>query len=76
MVFLEGAQYERDGTLYRLLGARGRTLVFRAEGSGEIREEPNADLEKFTETGVHDHVDHCCSVHNLHVSPHRGCIFR
>lgn len=76
MNIIFGAQYEAHGRLYRLLGAKTGRLLFQDEVSGEIIEEPRASAERFQPTGVHDHVDFCCPEHNLHVSPHRGCILR
>jgi hypothetical protein len=32
--------------------------------------------DNYEDTGIHDHIKACCTVHNTHTSPHRGCLLR
>lgn len=73
---LDGAQYRRKDRLYRLIGRKSKTFWVEDEATGDKFEAPNSMMDEFVATGVHDHVNYCCSEHNLHVSPHTGCLFR
>ena len=76
MNLIEGAQYRRGSHTYRLEGIKRRTVFFRDEVLGELLEVPREEAMAFSDTGVHDHANFCCTVHNTHASPHRGCILR
>ena len=76
---VHGAVYSHDrtGERVRLEGLRSRTVLVTRERDGEYEDIPHADFSgSYSDTGEHDHELFCCSVHESHTVPHRGCIFR
>ncbi|MFT4470521.1 hypothetical protein ACMX2H_11510 [Arthrobacter sulfonylureivorans] len=78
-----GASYrcKSTGTVFVLEGLRSKRrvcLIHDAKGQNrEVRDYvPVDDLEAGYEYVGCDHVDHCCTRHRVHVSPHRGCMMR
>ncbi len=76
---VQEALYEdrASGEMFKLLGTKMRVVVMKSESTGALLEVPYADFDaKFMDTGVHFHNDACCTVHDTHSMPHRGCILR
>lgn len=78
MHVIHGAVYVNRKTSEKrvLLGMKMRTAVFYDVEKGYI-EIPRSEFESdYRLTDEHNHEQFCCSVHDLHVSPHTGCILR
>lgn len=77
--YIVGAAYGEDSTGRRatLQGLRSRSLVILWEDSGSY-EDIHRDRFKrgFSDLDEHDHESYCCTEHDVHSSPHRGCLLR
>jgi len=77
MELIDGAVYSHGNSGERVLYLGGRINSAVLEGSdGRFELSWNSFLEFYELTDIHNHEDYCCSVHGLHVSPHRGCLLR
>jgi len=74
-----GADYENAGKIYVLMGLKSSGFVLQEKGAEEATGYLTVPKEEFLNTfteGEHDHVNHCCVIHHIHVMPHRGCMLR
>lgn len=78
--YVEDAIYSEVGTgrPYRLLGLKSKVVVLRLEGAEGFIEVPYDEFPlRFVDTGIHNHEEFCCTVHDTHAEGiHRGCILR
>lgn len=68
------------GEVWTLSGLRsGRTVILTSSAPGAAsRDRVPVDTtlaEDYEHVGC-DHVNYCCTQHNTHVMPHRGCMMR
>lgn len=69
------------GKTWTLIGRRSGRRVGLSHGRGTMSQQlrdfvPVAVLEADYEFLDCNHTDYCCSIHDTHTSPHRGCILR
>lgn len=76
---IEHAIYENINTRDQVtfLGAKGRGRIVLQRANGSYIELTYTEFSReYKDTGMHDHEQACCSVHNIHTSPHMGCLLR
>lgn len=68
------------GKVWKIAGHRSGQRVCLVSGAGdqqEIRDyTPITELAAWFKYLDCDHVEHCCRAHQVHVSPHSGCLLR
>lgn len=77
MTIIFGSEYQRGAELYRLVGLKKDKAVLRVTSRQRLIEVPKTEIDTvYISTGNHDHQNWCCSEHNIHVTPHHGCVLR
>ena len=80
--FIQSALYVLDtnaltGLTFKMLGYRGTGFVLENQETLEFIEVPEEEFyANYTDINEHDHDAACCTAHDTHSSPHKGCIFR
>lgn len=79
MIIVFGAQYVNQSTQEKVvfLGMTTSKVLLQPVGSDDFKKISHTEFQtNWVDTGIHNHKDFCCDIHNTHTSPHMGCIFR